>query len=87
VPRYPLLVPVLGDLLGLGADINRYATDPESRTAGNFALSGLGMLPFVPAMTAWHGSPHKFDKFSLDKIGTGEGKTQQGVGGYLSVVR
>ena len=61
-------VPVLGDLLGLGADVNRYATDPESRTAGNFALSGLGMLPFVPAMTAWHGSPHKFDKFSLDKI-------------------
>ena len=43
-------VPVLGDLLGLGADLNRYATDPESRTAGNFALSGLGMLPFVPNM-------------------------------------
>ena len=77
-------VPVLGDLVGLGADVHRYATEPESRTAGNFALSGLGLLPFVPAMTAWHGSPHKFDKFSLDKIGTGEGKTQQGVGGYLS---
>ena len=77
-------VPVLGDLLGLGADINRYATDPESRTAGNFALSGLGMLPFVPAMTAWHGSPHKFDKFALEKIGTGEGKQQQGMGVYLA---
>ncbi len=77
-------VPVLGDLLGLGADINRYATDPESRTAGNFALSGLGMLPFVPAMTAWHGSPHKFDKFSLDKIGTGEGAQTYGHGLYLA---
>ena len=77
-------VPVLGDLLGLGADINRYATDPESRTAGNFALSGLGMLPFVPAMTAWHGSPHKFDKFSLDKIGTGEGAQAYGHGLYLA---
>ncbi len=77
-------VPVLGDLLGLGADVNRYATDPESRTAGNFALSGLGMLPFVPAMTAWHGSPHKFDKFSLDKIGTGEGAQAYGHGLYLA---
>lgn len=80
-------VPVLGDLLGLGADLNRYATDPESRTAGNFALSGLGLLPFVPAMTAWHGSPHKFDKFSLDKIGTGEGAQAYGHGAYLGEAR
>lgn len=43
-------VPVLGDLLGLGADLHRYKNEPESRTLGNFALSGLGMLPFVPAM-------------------------------------
>lgn len=42
-------VPVVGDLLGLGADAYRYATQPEERTAGNFALSGLGLLPFVPA--------------------------------------
>jgi hypothetical protein len=34
--------------------------------------------------TAYHGSPHKFDKFSLDKIGTGEGKQQQGVGLYFA---
>ncbi|MBK8772292.1 MAG: hypothetical protein IPM06_17985 [Rhizobiales bacterium] len=26
-----------------------------------------------PGITAYHGSPHDFDKFSLDKIGTGEG--------------
>lgn len=43
-------VPVLGDLIGLGADVNRYMNEPETRTMGNFALSGLGMLPFVPAM-------------------------------------
>ena len=35
-------------------------------------------------MTAWHGSPHKFDKFDLAKIGTGEGKQQQGIGSYLA---
>jgi hypothetical protein len=22
----------------------------------------------------WHGSPHSFDRFSMDKIGTGEGR-------------
>lgn len=33
---------------------------------------------------AWHGSPHKFDKFSLDKIGTGEGAQAYGHGAYLA---
>lgn len=37
-----------------------------------------------PAITAWHGSPHKFDKFSLDKIGTGEGAQAYGHGLYLA---
>ena len=36
---------------------------------GYSTISPLGTL----GMTAYHGSPHKFDKFSLDKIGTGEG--------------
>ena len=77
-------VPLLGDLVGLGADANRYATDPESRTPMNYGLTALGALPFVPGMTAWHGSPHKFDKFSLDKIGTGEGAQAYGHGLYLA---
>ncbi len=77
-------VPILGDVLGLGADLNRYKNEPESRTAGNFALSGLGLLPFVPAMTAWHGSPHKFDKFKTEAIGTGEGAQAYGHGLYLA---
>jgi hypothetical protein len=33
---------------------------------------------------AWHGSPHKFDAFSLDKIGTGEGAQAYGHGLYLA---
>lgn len=39
-----------GDLLGPLADAYMYATDPESRTPGNFAMSALGLLPFVPSM-------------------------------------
>lgn len=32
----------------------------------------------------WHGSPHGFDKFSLNKIGTGEGAQAYGYGLYFS---
>ena len=77
-------VPLVGDVAGLAADAYRYKTDPESRTPLNYGLSALGALPFIPSMTAWHGSPHKFDKFSLDKIGTGEGAQAYGHGLYLA---
>jgi hypothetical protein len=33
---------------------------------------------------AYHGSPHEFDKFSLDKIGTGEGAQAYGWGLYFA---
>lgn len=45
-------VPGAGDAIGIGADLYRYATDPESRTWGNAALTAAGALPFVPAMSA-----------------------------------
>ena len=38
----------------------------------------------LAGMTAWHGSPHKFDRFSLDKIGTGEGAQAYGHGLYFA---
>lgn len=38
----------------------------------------------VSFMTAWHGSPHKFDKFSTEHIGTGEGAQAYGWGIYFS---
>ena len=43
-------VPILGDLMGLGADGYRFATDPSSRTPANFGLAALGLLPFVPSL-------------------------------------
>ncbi|MGP1366042.1 MAG: hypothetical protein ACTTKW_01790, partial [Schwartzia sp. (in: firmicutes)] len=33
---------------------------------------------------AWHGSPHVFDYFSLDAIGTGEGAQAHGWGLYFA---
>jgi hypothetical protein len=35
-------------------------------------------------ITAYHGSPHSFDKFSMDKIGTGEGAQAYGPGLYFA---
>lgn len=34
--------------------------------------------------TLWHGSPHSFDKFTTDKIGTGEGAQAFGWGMYFA---
>lgn len=41
-----------GDVLGPIADASMYYNDPSSRTWGNYALTGLGMLPFVPSLAA-----------------------------------
>ncbi len=50
---------------------------------GNDVL--MGELGFAPAgITAWHGSPYKFDKFDISKIGTGEGNQSYGYGGYFA---
>ena len=45
-------VPILGDAMGLAADARMYQTRPEERTLGNYALSALGVLPFVPSAAA-----------------------------------
>lgn len=73
-----------GDILGPLADAYMYASDPSSRTWGNFGLSALGLLPFVGGATVFHGSPHKFDAFDLSKIGTGEGAQVYGHGLYFA---
>ena len=57
-------------------------THANAKEALQTAMDMTGMANL--GMTAWHGSPHKFDKFSLDKIGTGEGAQAYGHGLYLS---
>jgi hypothetical protein len=41
-------LPVIGDIAGLLADARRFVQEPQSRTALNFGLAGLGLLPVVP---------------------------------------
>ncbi|WJI48224.1 hypothetical protein NL532_23975 [Mesorhizobium sp. C120A] len=43
---------------------------------------GAGGQPLF--QSAWHGTPHEFDQFSLDKIGTGEGNQSFGWGLYFA---
>jgi hypothetical protein len=63
---------------------------PEVKAAGldEFSRSGQELGAMAPAgllgWTAWHGSPHKFDKFDLSKIGTGEGAQAYGHGLYFA---
>ena len=79
------------------SNIQRYVTDPEYRNSpeagkaireafeqyadamapGNMGGAMAGMIKVS------HGSPHAFDRFSMDKIGTGEGAQAYGHGMYF----
>ena len=41
-------VPIVGDVAGIAADAEMYATQPEERTGLNYLMSAIGLLPFVP---------------------------------------
>jgi hypothetical protein len=68
-----------GGLLGgsVMPGVDKVTDSPEFEAAMNAPLGLLGW-------TAYHGSPHKFDKFKLDKIGTGEGAQAYGHGLYFA---
>lgn len=53
----------------------------SSPLGGKSALAGRGSTRF---QAAWHGSPHAFDKFSTNNIGTGEGNQSYGWGLYFT---
>lgn len=45
-------LPGVGDAVGLAQDAYMYASDPESRRLRNYLLTGLGALPFIPAIAS-----------------------------------
>lgn len=62
-----------------------WATRDPKVMAQNALDSSQTALGFAPlGITAWHGSPHKFNKFDSSKIGTGEGAQAYGHGLYLA---
>lgn len=86
-------IPGVGEALG-GEEAGR------ALGAGNYlegslglAATALGAVPVVgdaaaagvkKGIRAFHGSPHDFNRFSLDKIGTGEGAQAYGHGLYFA---
>jgi hypothetical protein len=51
---------------------------------GVLGSGGSDMVTKPKGITAYHGSPHDFDRFSLEKIGTGEGAQAYGHGLYFA---
>ncbi|MFM2004815.1 MAG: hypothetical protein RLZZ09_470 [Pseudomonadota bacterium] len=72
---------------GFGADM--YDAGREAglgnfgAAAGTLAMAGMPG-PSPKRIRAYHGSPHDFDRFSMDKIGTGEGAQAYGHGLYFA---
>lgn len=46
--------------------------------------AGKAIERAAPPIRAYHGTPHQFDRFSMDKIGTGEGAQVYGHGLYFA---
>jgi hypothetical protein len=58
--------------------------NPTEVAAGPVAKAIEALAKRLKPIKAYHGSPHDFDKFSLDKIGTGEGAQAYGHGLYFA---
>ena len=73
-----------------------FANGKSDKDIVAYALEGFGIPEIVEPneggsaeglvlnQPAYHGSPHRFDKFTLDKIGTGEGAQAYGWGLYFA---
>jgi hypothetical protein len=66
----------------LSDSANLLAANAKTGAAVPLATNALERQP--QGIRAYHGSPHDFDRFSLDKIGTGEGAQAYGHGLYFA---
>jgi hypothetical protein len=75
-------------LSALGLDPNRVTAAEVREAQERWAAEQVGMPAerkrTIMDQPAWHGSPHVFDRFSLDAIGTGEGAQAYGWGLYFA---
>lgn len=92
-------IPLLGGLLSLVDARRQYNAGNTGQAAGLGILAALGAVPGAAGaratkeaaetaaergIIAYHGSPYSFDRFSLSKIGTGEGAQAYGHGLYFA---
>lgn len=78
----------VGEALGLRDGVNEAEAKLEGigELVGPIGGKALAMVPMpnIGALTAYHGSPHLFNKFDMSKIGTGEGAQAWGHGLYFA---
>ena len=84
------------DLRGLlspefGAQVRQQMNQPASidkskamEMAMDYLQTTNPVAGMVGAIKAYHGSPHKFDKFDMSKLGSGEGAQAYGHGLYFA---
>lgn len=90
--RYGDLLPYYGNALSFDDARREYEQGnygAAALTAGMTAIPWGGLIrkgsgALKREMVAYHGTPHQFDEFKMDKIGTGEGFQSQGHGLYFS---
>jgi len=77
-------VPLTSEWISKRMGVGDSPEEQIAQFAGGFLSPGGKKAPQKMDWTAYHGSPHKFEKFSLDKIGTGEGAQAYGHGLYFA---
>jgi hypothetical protein len=75
-----LLPPPQEGLLSETTELVSSAVNPAGLTKAALAKGGA----VLAAPIIYHGSPHRFEKFDLSKMGTGEGQQMIAPGAYLS---
>jgi hypothetical protein len=90
VPMIPVghgFLPSLAPQQGPGMGAVGFAGELASPDPLDFVKIAGAVSPFLaraPEIAAWHGSPHKFRRFSTEAIGTGEGAQAYGWGLYFA---
>lgn len=87
--RYSEMLGFLGPTI---AERSRAAADAMRRgdmatyqkLATDLSMDFGSFLGSIKPIRAYHGSPHDFDRFSMDKVGTGEGNQTYGHGLYFA---
>jgi hypothetical protein len=74
----------LGDLTPVGNLDDIWAGSTQERQLAMLPIPGPARRAVRGGIRAFHGSPHDFDRFSLDRIGTGEGHQAYGRGLYFA---
>ena len=69
---------------GMGAPARGQQATPEQLAAQKSTMDTFAEAYNPVGMTVFHGSPHLFERFSMGKIGTGEGNQSYGRGLYMA---